>query len=149
VWTFPNVKANHVEKTAHPCQFPVELVERVLLATTDPGDLVLDPYAGVGTTACAAVLHGRRAAGAEIVPQYVTIARERLAMAAAGTLATRPRTRPVHRPDPHSALARRDGPHTVGARRVRPRAAAQGLRISARALAAPATSERADRPRGF
>ena len=144
VWTFPNVKANHVEKTAHPCQFPVELVERVLLATTAPGDLVLDPYAGVGTTACAAVLHGRRAAGAEIVPQYLAIARERLAMAASGTLVTRPRTRAVHRPDPRSALARRDGPRTVGPRRLRPRAAAQGLRISARAIATAATPERAD-----
>jgi len=138
------VKANHVEKTAHPCQFPVELVERVLLATTAPGDLVLDPYAGVGTTACAAVLHGRRAAGAEIVQQYVAIARERLAMAASGTLVTRPRTRAVHRPDPRSALARRDGPRTVGPRRLRPRAAAQGLRISARAIATAATPERAD-----
>ena len=85
---------------------------------TDPGDLVLDPYVGVGTTACAAVLHGRRAAGAEIVPQYVAIARERIAMAAAGTLATRPTDAPVHRPDPRSALARRDGPGRV--RRARP-----------------------------
>ncbi len=109
VWTFPNVKANHIEKTSHPCQFPIELVERFVLATTDVGDLVLDPYLGVGTTACAAALHGRRAAGAEIVPAYVAIARERLASVAAGTLRSRPMTRPVHAPDPRSALARRDG----------------------------------------
>ena len=106
----------------------------MLLASTDPGDLVLDPYAGVGTTACAAVLHRRRAAGAEIVPQYVAIARERIAMAAAGTLATRPRTRPVHRPDPRSALARRDGPRARATRATRPRASAQGMQISAHAL---------------
>src|SRR5262249_54185316 len=94
------------------------------------------------------VLLGRRAAGAEIVPHYVAIAHERLAMAAAGTLAIRPRTRPVHRPDPHSALARRDGPRAVGGRGLRPRASAQGVRISARVLAAPTTPERAaeDRP---
>jgi adenine-specific DNA-methyltransferase len=108
VWTFPNVKANHIEKTSHPCQFPIELVERFVLATTDPGDLVLDPYLGVGTTACAAVLHGRRAAGAEIVPGYLEIARERLAQVAAGTFRRRPMTRPVHVPDPRSALLHRD-----------------------------------------
>jgi adenine-specific DNA-methyltransferase len=107
VWVFPNVKANHVEKTIHPCQFPVELVERLVLALTAPDDLVVDPYLGVGTTACAAVLHGRRAAGAEIVPEYVRIARERIALALCGALRTRPRDRPVHVPDPRSALARR------------------------------------------
>src|SRR5262249_26541702 len=134
VWIFPNVKANHVEKTTHPCQFPIELVERFVLATTAPGDLVVDPYMGVGTTACAAVLNGRRGAGAEIVPEYVAIARERLAMAAAGRLAKRPMTRPVYQPDPGSALARRD--ESGGARRgrVRSRPRAQGLRIVARAV---------------
>src|SRR5262249_1723522 len=108
VWIFPNVKANHVEKTVHPCQFPLELVERLILSTTRAGDLVLDPYMGVGTTACAAVLHGRRAAGAECVPAYVEIARERIRLARAGALRTRPMGRPVHRPRPDSALARRD-----------------------------------------
>ncbi|MGH2468558.1 MAG: DNA-methyltransferase, partial [Chloroflexota bacterium] len=48
VWIFPNVKSNHVEKTTHPCQFPVELVERFVLALTREGDLVVDPYMGVG-----------------------------------------------------------------------------------------------------
>ena len=51
VWIFPNVKNNHVEKTIHPCQFPVELVERLVLSMTDEGDSVLDPYLGVGSTA--------------------------------------------------------------------------------------------------
>lgn len=108
VWIFPNVKANHIEKTVHPCQFPVELVERFVLATTAPGDLVVDPYMGVGTTAVAAVMHHRRAAGADLVPEYLRIARERVEHAAAGLLKTRPMDRPVHRPDPNSALARRD-----------------------------------------
>lgn len=115
VWIFPNVKANHVEKSIHPCQFPIELVERFVLAVTRPGDLVVDPFLGVGTTACAAVLHGRRAAGAELVPEYLAVARERLALAARGALPRRPRERPVHRPNPRSVLARRDGPETVPA----------------------------------
>jgi adenine-specific DNA-methyltransferase len=52
VWDIPNVKANHVEKLDHPCQFPVGLVERLVLALTDNGDTVLDPYLGVGSSAC-------------------------------------------------------------------------------------------------
>jgi adenine-specific DNA-methyltransferase len=130
VWIFPNVKANHVEKTTHPCQFPVELVERFVLATTRPGDLVVDPYLGVGTTACAALRHGRRAAGAEIVPEYVRIARQRLALAAAGTLPTRPMDRPVHRPNPDSPLARRDDAPPPRVRPRGPRPPAAGLRLA-------------------
>jgi adenine-specific DNA-methyltransferase len=98
VWVIPNVKHNHVEKTTHPCQFPVELVERLVLALTGPGDLVLDPYMGAGSTAVAAVLHGRRAAGADVVAEYIATARERVALAARGSLRTRPRNRPVYTP---------------------------------------------------
>ena len=98
VWQIPNVKANHVEKTAHPCQFPVELVERLILATTREQDWVLDPFLGVGTSAIAALLHGRRAAGAEITPKYVAITRDRLRQAEAGSLRIRPMERPVFDP---------------------------------------------------
>src|SRR5690242_7567260 len=59
VWIFPNVKNNHVEKTIHPCQFPVELVERLVLSLTNVGDAVLDPYVGVGSAVIAAIKHGR------------------------------------------------------------------------------------------
>ncbi len=104
VWIFPNVKHNHIEKTIHPCQFPVELVERLVLALTNEGDLVVDPYMGVGSTAVAAVRHKRRAAGAEIVQEYVEIARERATMAAAGLLQTRPMGRPVYQPPEKSRL---------------------------------------------
>ena len=107
VWVIPNVKHNHVEKTAHPCQFPVELAERLVLALTDPDDLVVDPYVGVGSSAVAAVLHARRAAGADVDAAYVRIARERVALAAAGLLRTRPMSRPVYQPRPGSAVARR------------------------------------------
>lgn len=98
VWDIPNVKHNHVEKTIHPCQFPVELVERLVLALTDEGDLVVDPYIGVGTTAVAAIMHGRRAAGADIVPEYIELARQRVRDAAAGKLPTRPMSRPIYTP---------------------------------------------------
>jgi adenine-specific DNA-methyltransferase len=98
LWVIPNVKSNHVEKTGHPCQFPVELVERLILSLTAPGDWVLDPYVGVGTTICAAILHQRRGAGAEIVPEYLEIARERIASAFEGSLKVRPRNKPVFDP---------------------------------------------------
>ncbi len=95
----PNVKANHVEKTIHPCQFPVELVERLVLALTDVGDWVFDPFIGVGSTAIAALMHGRRAIGAEIVPAYVAVARERIRLAEMGALRIRPMERPVFDPE--------------------------------------------------
>ena len=98
VWIFPNVKNNHVEKTIHPCQFPIELVERLVLSLTDPGDYVLDPFMGVGTAVAAAVMHGRSGFGCDIVREYVDIARARAHHAHAGTLKARPRDRPVYDP---------------------------------------------------
>ena len=98
IWEIPNVKSNHVEKTVHPCQFPVELIERLVLALTDPGDLVLDPFMGVGTTAIAALIHGRKAIGAEIMPEYIEIAKERIRLAEQGLLRIRPMERSVYDP---------------------------------------------------
>ncbi len=98
VWEFPNVKSNHVEKTIHPCQFPVELVERLVLSMTDEGDAVLDPYMGVGSTIIAALMHGRMAWGCDVVADYVEIARERVRQLHAGTLRTRPMGKPVYDP---------------------------------------------------
>jgi adenine-specific DNA-methyltransferase len=108
VWIIPNVKHNHVEKTDHPCQFPIELVERLVLSLTNERDLVVDPYMGAGTAACAAVIHCRRAAGADVCLPYVTIARERVAAALEGRLLRRPMRRPVYVPDPGSKILRRD-----------------------------------------
>ncbi len=99
VWLFPNVKSNHVEKTIHPCQFPVELVERLVLSMTDPGDAVFDPYMGVGSSIIAALMHDRKAYGCDIVPEYVAIARERVQALHNGTLRTRPMGKPVYDPD--------------------------------------------------
>jgi len=99
IWEVPNVKANHVEKTIHPCQFPVELIERLVLSMTDEGDWVLDPFIGVGTTAIAALLHNRKAIGAEIVPEYVEVAKERIRLAEKGALRIRPMKRMVYDPN--------------------------------------------------
>lgn len=106
VWTdIPNVKSNHVEKTEHPCQFPVGLAKRLILSLTNPGDLVVDPFSGVGTTAVAAVLTGRRAAGSDLVREYVQIARARVRDAAAGTLRVR-ENGPTFTPSATSSVAR-------------------------------------------
>jgi len=98
VWDIPNVKFNHVEKTIHPCQFPIELVERLVLALTNPGDSVLDPYMGVGSALIAALKHGRAAYGCDIVPQYVEIAQQRIDQLRAGTLRMREMGKPIYDP---------------------------------------------------
>ena len=98
VWIFPNVKNNHVEKTNHPCQFPVELVERLVLSMTNPGDTVFDPYLGVGSTVVGAVKHDRMGYGCDVVGEYVDIAWERVHQLRAGILKTRPMDRPVYDP---------------------------------------------------
>ena len=94
----PNVKANHPEKTDHPCQFPVELVERCVLAFTNPGDYVLDPFGGVGTTAIAAITHGRKAISVEKEKSYCTIAQKRLEQLFLGELKTRPVGKSIYQP---------------------------------------------------
>ena len=97
-WEIPNVKSNHPEKTDHPCQFPVELVERCILALTNENDCVFDPYAGVGSSTIAAIKHDRRAIGSEQETEYVEITHERLNSFFNGTLKLRPLGKPVHKP---------------------------------------------------
>ena len=113
VWQIPNVKHNHVEKTVHPCQFPIELVERLVLALTNQNDLVVDPYVGVGSAVCAAVIHGRRAAGSDTVAEYISVARDRVKLALAGKLRRRPLGRPVYQPGPNDRIARRPETWTI------------------------------------
>ena len=98
VWNIPNVKSNHVEKTEHPCQFPVGLVERLVLALTNKGESVLDPYLGVGSSAIAALKHGRNAFGCDLEQRYVEIAWERIHRFRSGTLRTRLMNKPVYDP---------------------------------------------------
>lgn len=98
MWVIPNVKSNHVEKTDHPCQFPVELIERLVLSLSNEGDWVFDPFLGTGTSVIAAIRHKRRGAGAETLPKYVELARQRIRQEIEGTLRTRPMDKPVYDP---------------------------------------------------
>lgn len=99
VWEIPNVKANHVEKTAHPCQFPVGLIERLVLGLTNEGDNVLDPYMGVGSSAVAALKNGRNAFGCDVMQEYVDVALDRVAQLEAGMLRTRAMNKPIYDPN--------------------------------------------------
>ena len=98
MWIFPNVKNNHVEKTIHPCQFPIELVERLVLSLTNKGDKVFDPYMGVGSTVVGALMHDREGYGCDVSKEYVDVAWERVHALRAGTLQTRPMNKPVYDP---------------------------------------------------
>lgn len=98
VWVFPNVKNNHVEKTIHPCQFPVELVERLVLSMTNLGDAVFDPYMGVGSSVIAALMHERMGYGCDTEKEYVDVAWERVRALQSGKLRTRPMGKPVYDP---------------------------------------------------
>ena len=98
LWNIPNVKSHHPEKTIHPCQFPIELVERCILSMTDEDDWVLDPFSGVGSAMLAAVKHGRRTMGIERKKMYINEARRRMNMFFKGELPYRPLCKPVRVP---------------------------------------------------
>lgn len=105
VWDIPNVKANHVEKTDHPCQFPVALPMRLIKALTAPNDHVLDPFMGVGSTGVAAELSGRCFTGAELSPSYFKTAQVRIQEAIDGIARVRDDV-PVAAVDQNSAVAK-------------------------------------------
>ena len=96
VWSIPNVKSNHVEKTDHPCQFPVGLIERLVLSMSKEGDLVFDPFAGVASAGVAATIHGRRFVGCELDPSYAKTGMGRLQDALDGTAKYRPHDKPIY-----------------------------------------------------
>jgi adenine-specific DNA-methyltransferase len=106
LWEIPNVKANHPEKTIHPCQFPIELVERCVLALTDEDDWVLDPFSGVGSALLAAIRHNRRAFGCEQEETYVETARQRITDYSLGKLRYRRLGKPIHQPSGREKVAR-------------------------------------------
>lgn len=106
LWNIPNVKSNHPEKTGHPCQYPVELAERCVLALTNEGGWVLDPFSGVGSTIIAALKNGRNAAGIEKEKTYCDLARQRISDLREGRLKTRPINKPIHQPSKNDRIAR-------------------------------------------
>ncbi len=105
VWEIPNVKANHIEKTVHPCQFPVSIPQRLIKALTPEGGVVLDPYMGVGTTGVAAILEKRHFIGCEIKEEYFSIAEKRLIDTENGVVKYR-KDEPVMKPDKKMAVAK-------------------------------------------
>lgn len=82
VWEFPKVTSGanraSAERTAHPAQFPVAVIDRIVRASSHPGDLVLDPFMGSGTTAEVALHTGRPVVGFELEAKYLEIAASRL-----------------------------------------------------------------------
>ena len=95
MWFIPNIKHNHIEKTKHPCQFPVALVQRMLLATTNIGDTIFDPFAGACTTMATAAQFQRRAYGSEINPYYCEIGKNRIQQGTIGNLSYRDHLLPI------------------------------------------------------
>lgn len=81
VWEIPNVKHNHPEKTSHPCQFPEALIERLVLAHSNPGQCVLDPFSGSGTVGVVCNRLGRRSILVERDGSYVAMAAKRISSA--------------------------------------------------------------------
>lgn len=98
LWNIPNVKNNHPEKTVHPCQFPIELVERCVLALTNECDWVFDPFSGVGSALLAALKNDRKAMGCEKEEAYLEIAKQRMVQLYAGSLGYRQLGKPVYQP---------------------------------------------------
>jgi adenine-specific DNA-methyltransferase len=119
VWNIPNVKANHPERTEHPCQFPIELAERCVLALSRPGDQILDPFVGVGSSLIAAQKHHRLGTGIDRDQSFLEIARSRLELFESGELPMRASGRPPQQPNPTSKVAKMPeewaAPHGVSA----------------------------------
>lgn len=109
VWRIPNVKANHIEKTEHPCQFPTALVRRLIVALSPKQGLVVDPYAGSATTGVASLIGGRHFIGCDVDQKYLAIGSSRLAKLELGALGIRDDV-PVHTPTGRESVAIRP-PH--------------------------------------
>ena len=109
VWDIPNVKAHHPEKTSHQCQFPIGLVQRLVRSLSPVDGWVLDPFGGAGSTACGALIEGRRGISCEVLEEYVEISESRIHDALSGALRFRDIDIPILTPDPTSNLTKRHG----------------------------------------
>lgn len=106
VWDIPNVKANHVEKTNHPCQFPIVIPQKLIKALTNEHDLVVDPFLGSGTTAIACIIEDRRFIGSELKKEYIDISDDRIKRALNGDIDYRPDDPPME-PDVNQKVAQK------------------------------------------
>ena len=107
VWTIPNVKALHIEKTEHPCQFPVALAQRLIRALCPPQGRVLDPFMGAGSSGVATLVEKRKFVGFELEPEYYKIAKKRCNQALNGKAIYRPLEKPILEPDPKTSVAQK------------------------------------------
>jgi site-specific DNA-methyltransferase (adenine-specific) len=78
VWTDIHRIRHKKRRDEHPCQLPIHLLERLLLMSSDEGDVILDPFIGTGTTAIAAKRLGRKFIGIDIDPKYIEITNRKL-----------------------------------------------------------------------
>jgi len=106
IWYIPNVKARHVEKTIHTCQFPIALIERLILALTNKNDIVFDPFVGVGSSMIAAIKNNRNVIGVDREKIYTDIAFKRINDYFKGTLKIRPIEKPIWVPNGNEKVAK-------------------------------------------
>lgn len=78
VWTDIHRIRHSVRRDEHPCQLPIPILERIVLMSTDPGDVVLDPFLGTGTTAVSAKTLGRHFVGIDVDSEYVALANDKI-----------------------------------------------------------------------
>lgn len=104
-WAIPNVKSQHPEKTIHSSQYPIELVERLVLALTKEEDLLFDPFMGVGTSLIASCYWNRRAVGVEKERAYTDIAFDRISALLNGSLKRRQLGKPIFEPTNNCKVA--------------------------------------------
>lgn len=112
IWKIPSVKAKHVEKTAHPCQFPTALIRRLIRGLTSENAMILDPYSGSGSAGVAALLEGRNFIGCDVSLDYIEIAKERLEATVKGKVEIREDI-PVRIPNPNEKVSIRPS-HFIG-----------------------------------
>jgi adenine-specific DNA-methyltransferase len=86
------------KKTDHPAQYPIELVERCVLALTNEQDWVFDPYCGVGSSLIAGLKHNRRVIGCDKELLYTDLAKDRIRTVCNGSLPMRPIERELYKP---------------------------------------------------
>ena len=79
VWEIPSIGPTARERVGYPTQKPLALLERIVLAASKPGETVLDPFLGSGTTAVAALMHGRSFRGCDCSSDAVSLAQARIA----------------------------------------------------------------------
>jgi adenine-specific DNA-methyltransferase len=102
-WDIPNVKSNHIEKTIHPAQFPIAMIQRLIKALSNKNDIVFDPFMGSGTTTAAGIMIDRKVVGAETMKEYYDIAINRTKEAYKNIILYR-EDKPVYEPSKDSPI---------------------------------------------